>query len=271
MASPVNAVMDERVVQTWALHYLHSRYAKMNPQSRIFADVEMRLKKQSVEKKGNDRVDGLICIDKAEGTHTVAIEAKSMKTVYSLFELLEPKPATATELMLLLIFVVGLPVLSITILRSITWYWLSAIVIGELALVAVIYGIYTYAPASSKTSVHEQLNKYSGNEKWLALPSQAQNKLSENGTWRRFVKICQGYGYGLVTVREDGFVTEVQVPTRIFKGDFIAHYTNESVISDVLNGRAAHNLNYAGCFTKSFTDKNFRIACKNPLAAVAIP
>lgn len=271
MASQATAVMDERVVQTWALHYLHSRYAKANPGKRIFADVEMLLKKQYEGKKGYDRVDGLICIDKASNGFTVAIEAKSMKTLDSLFELLEPKAASTSELALLMFGTIGLPVISLWFFKALAWYWLVAMVLSELLAIAVTYVVYTDSAAASKTGVHEQLSKYAGNEKWLALPVQAQGNLTQNNGWARFVKICRHYGYGLVTVREDGFVFEIQKPTRVFKGNFISSYVSEEIIRATLAGNTTLNFNYAGCLNKSFVDKAFHLACKNPLTKVEIP
>lgn len=270
MASQVTAIMDERVVQTWALHYLHSRYAKANPGKRIFADVEMLLKKQYEGKKGYDRVDGLICIDQNNG-FTVAIEAKSIKTLSSLFELLEPKAASTSALALLLLGVIGIPVISLWFLKALAWYWLTIISSAEILFIAVAYRIYINSAAASMTGVHEQLSKYAGNEKWLALPVQAQEKLTQDNGWTRFIRICRHYGYGLVTVREDGFVFEIQKPTRVFKGNFISAYVSAEIIKTTLAGNTTHNFNYAGCLNKSFVDKAFCLACKNPLTKVEIP
>ena len=266
MASQANAVMDERVVQTWALHYLHSRYAKLNPKCRIFADVEMLLKKQYDEKKGHDRVDGLICINQSANSHLVAIEAKSMKTAYSL--LTASKEASTKQNLLISALLVIPTVIALTIFWTLAWYWLIPIIAGTLLASFLVIGFYNDSASLLTTGVHEQLRKYAGNEKWLALPEEAKQHLVSAEKWNQFLKICKHAGYGLVTVNHDGFVAEWQEPKQI-QGDFVGAYKQEEEIKNYLAGKASQLTNYASCL--HFKNKLQTVACKNPLSKVLVP
>ncbi|MCI1190053.1 hypothetical protein MON38_21730 [Hymenobacter sp. DH14] len=266
MASQANAVMDERVVQTLALHYLHSRYAKMNPQSKIFADVEMLLNKQYEGKKGHDRVDGLICINKAGNSHSVAIEAKSMKTAYSL--LTASKEASTKQTLLISALLVVPTFIALVVCWTLAWYWLILIAAGTLLASFLVIGFYNDSPSLLTTGVHEQLGRYAGNEKWLALPEEAKQYLVSTEKWNHFLKICRHVGYGLVTVNHDGFVVEWQGPKQI-QGDFIGSYKQEQEIRNYLAGKTSQLTNYASCL--HFKNKLQTVACKNPLSKVSVP
>lgn len=266
MASEANAVMDERVVQTLALHYLHSRYAKMNPKSKIFADVEMLLKKQYEEKKGHDRVDGLICISRVANCHSVAIEAKSMKTAYSL--LTASKEGSTRQNIIISALLIMPTVVALVVFWALAWYWLLLIAAGTLLASFLVIGFYNDSPSLLTTGVHEQLRKYAGNEKWLALPEEARQHLMSAKKWSQFLKICKHSGYGLVTVNHDGFVAEWQEPKQI-KGDFIGSYKQEQEIKNYLAGKTSQLTNYASCL--HFKNKLQTVACKNPLSKVSVP
>ncbi|GAA4493771.1 hypothetical protein GCM10023172_02770 [Hymenobacter ginsengisoli] len=266
MASQATAVMDERVVQTWALHYLHSRYAKANPGKRIFADVEMLLKKQYEGKKGYDRVDGLICINKETNYYSIAIEAKSMKTAYSL--LTSAKEGSIFQNALISALLVIPVLLTVFLFWFLAWYWLVLLVGGVLLLSLLAVGFYNESPHLLTTGVHEQLGRYAGNEKWLALPEDVRFRLTASKQWNKFLKICKLSGFGLLTVSTDGFVNEWQSPKQV-KGDFIRLYKKEQEIKNYLDGKPSLLTNYSNCL--SFKDKLQSIVCKNPQSRVTAP
>jgi len=266
MASQVTAIMDERVVQTWALHYLHSRYAKANPGKRIFADVEMLLKKQYEGKKGYDRVDGLICIDDKTSHYSIAIEAKSMKTAYSL--LIADKEGSTFQNALISALLIVPALIAVFLFWSLTWYWLVLLASGVIILSLLAVGFYNESPHLLTTSVHEQLGKYAGNEKWLALPEDVKHHLTASKQWDKFLKICKLSGFGLLTVSNDGFITEWRGPKQA-KGDFIRFYKQEQEIKNYLAGKPSLLTNYSNCL--SFKSKLQSIVCKNPQSRVTAP
>jgi hypothetical protein len=266
MASQATAIMDERVVQTWALHYLHSRYSKANPGKIIFADVEMLLKKQYEGKKGYDRVDGLICINEATSHYSIAIEAKSMKIAYSLLTAAKEGSTFQNALISLLLIVPAS--VAVFLFWSFTWYWLMLLASGAIFLSLLAVGFYNESPYLLTTSVHEQLGKYAGNEKWLALPEDVKHHLTANKQWDKFLKICRVSGFGLLTVSTDGFVTEWQGPKQA-KGNFIRFYKQEQEIKNYLTSKPSLLTNYSNCL--SFKNKLQSIACKNPQSRVTAP
>ena len=266
--------LDERQVQTWALHYLHSRY---EGESRFeglpfYADAELNVKKTEGE-IWVGRADGFICIKLQENNfYTIALEAKSFKTKNDLLKFLRKNENEISNLQNVIsasiLFVPALFVM--VVLWHLAWYWILLGTVIVLGISGVIASFYEKRPSFYKTNVHIQLETYPANERWIAVPDDTWNLLKDSAVSKRFKGICKSYKFGLLVVNRDGAVAEVSNTTKI-KGEYLDNYVRSDMVKESFISKTNKKISYHKCleFLRGMEIKS--IECSNPKSKVFVP
>lgn len=222
------AQLRETVVQVEALHFLRNRYRKRAWRGRIYAQTEVRTKREH----GGKRADGLIAYRRfLGGVEVVSIEAKSSKTL----------PAMKPELKI-----------SWLIWNSIKAGFLIAILTGAACIFykfddftsriliplnvfgvgGLLYGLLTFnSYQHCEIPVVAQLKQYPGNEQWLAFSKDSLESFSPKKV-RDMKKICKAKGVGILSVSPRGSV-KILVKAKNkskFWGDYLSYYSLEDEI-----------------------------------------
>lgn len=227
------ARFKESTVQEYALNYLKDHYRKGEKVDCIYAEKELRTKKE----KGNKRADGLLCFQKgSEPYYTVSFEAKSHKTIGNLLTHSDdPKLGihgilTASVITLLLGFFLGmfsdLP-WYLVLLSSIIFFFFSAFVIIKI-LIWMEWDLHKFS------GVVDQLKQYPANEQWIVYSKYTGNILeSLPSSFRKdhllgLKSLCKANGFGLMLVGKKQM--DVLVVPKPRTGNFLGHYCREEKI-----------------------------------------
>lgn len=222
------AKLRETIVQVEALHFLRNRYRRRAFRGRIYAQTEVRTKREY----GGKRADGLIAYRRLlGGVEVIAIEAKSSRTLPSM------KPVFK---------------LSWLVWNSIKAGFLIAILTGAVCVFykfedfttrilvplntfgvgALLYGMLTFnSYRHCDIRVISQLKQYPGNEQWLAFSKDSLEKISKK-KMKDMKKICQAHGVGMLSVSRRGTV-KILVKAKHqskFWGDYLSYYSAEAEI-----------------------------------------
>lgn len=224
--------MTEKEIQHRAVQFLEQHYKRQAKGGRLFADVEMRTR----QKFGGKRADGLLAFNHwLWGKVVVSLEAKSMKTLRAV------KPHWDGWLMLRNCIRAGF----VTALVSGAWmavyrmndgFWQFLLPINVFVLGALAYGFFTFRTyRHQRVNVIKQLHQYPGNEGWIAFDQASVDRMSSE-QWRHLRKICRFQGVGLLIVKRNKKVSEVESPRFTFKwfGDFLQFYSREKEIRELI-------------------------------------
>jgi uncharacterized membrane protein YiaA len=202
--------LNERYVQSTAVEWLLSELQNQPDVCAAIGRMEVRLNPNVV--KLNGRADGLVAVLKQNGdVYTASLEAKSSRTRKNISaNYSNIKWAihilTAGLLCLLLGIYLG------TLVNSSFWFWILAIAIP-------LTGMFVYILITAEhrgyrnTDVIEQVRKYPANEQWIALSTDAFNRLSD-GARNLLLQDCQTYNIGLLFVSPGRKVRCVVKPMR---------------------------------------------------------
>ena len=225
--------LSERIVQVEALQYLRNRYRRGARGGKIFAQTEVRTRKEY----GGKRADGLIVFRHWwSGVVVVAIEAKSSKTLPSM------KPTLKIWRLLWNCIRAGF---LIAIWTGAAFVFdkvddptaqllipLNTFVVG-----AIMYGILTRNNyAHYDVPVLKQLRQYPGHEQWLAFSKDSLQAISRT-KHKNLVKLCKDCGYGMMSVAPNGRI-RIEVKAKRYRSWWdnpLSYYATEDEIRKVIN------------------------------------
>lgn len=163
---------------------------------------------------GNGRVDGVVAVHRRDGSRiTVALEAKSRRTARNV---VPTSPATAG----------------------------GGGFLG--AVVQAITTVFSPAEAEEELAVVEQVRRYPGAERWIALARDQWQRMApeHHDTLER---ACRVHGIGLVTVGRLGDVAHHRLAAeRRGPGDFLDHYKIGAHVRRELEQKVATKLQTGG-------------------------
>lgn len=194
--------MAETSVQAKALDYLSDRYRGRAKGGKLFAQAEVRTKREH----GSKRADGLLAFKHwLWGVYVVSLEAKSFKTLPAIKPRLDRRRYVMNTLRAALL----ISILSGAFFFLYKWddgFWQFIVPGGTFLLAAVVYATLTrkhYGHYSLR--VIDQIEQYPADERWLAFSEDAFEALPDLQQ-KQLTRICRHHGVGLLTVRADGRV-----------------------------------------------------------------
>lgn len=167
--------LAEITVQKVALEYLRKRYKRRMWFRKIYAQIEVRTKKEF----GNKRADGLLAFKHwLLGTYVVSMEAKSFKTLPAM------KPYRDDWQFVRNCLWAGLVICILS--GAFFWgyhvndgLWQFLLPFNAFLGGAIIYGIVTFKHFTHKrVDVIDQLQQYPANEQWLAFSQDSIDSLA---------------------------------------------------------------------------------------------
>jgi len=222
--------ITEYTVQQLAKNYFLKKYRKKAKRKAIFADIEMRTKKQY----GGKRADGLIAFRSWwRGEYVISFEAKSYKTIASM------KAETDYLYLLINSLMGGLLVCVLSgcfffIYKSDNiheqfWMPTLAFLVGS-----ILYAILTWNDYTHKgVAVIKQLEQYPGNEQWLAFSEDSILELKKD-KWRQLKKIARNRGVGILMIRSNKKAKRIVLPKKKWGRNFLKYYAKEKEIRKVI-------------------------------------
>lgn len=222
------ATLRETIVQVEALHFLRNRYRRRAWRGRIFAQTEVRTRREH----GGKRADGLIAYRRFWGrVEVIAIEAKSFKTLPAM------KPELKISWLVWNSIKAGLMIALVTGAFCVFYKfddWTSRILIplNIFGAGGLLYGLLTFRSYQHcEIPVIDQLRQYPGNEQWLAFSKDSLQAVSKK-KMSDMKAICKAKGIGILSVSPRGSV-RILVEARHrykFLGDYLTYYSNEAEI-----------------------------------------
>lgn len=222
------ARLRETTVQVEALHFLRNRYRNRARRGRIYAQPEVRTKKEY----GGKRADGLIAYRRfLGGVEVISIEAKSSKTLPSM------KPVLKLRWLVWNSIKAGLLIAILTGAACVFYKFddlTSRILIplNVFAAGALLYGLLTFNSYQHREiAVIAQLKQYPANEQWLAFSKDSLDLFSKKKV-RDMKKICKAKGVGILSVSARGTV-KILIKAKYkyrFWGDYLKYYSREDEI-----------------------------------------
>ncbi|MBP7274001.1 MAG: hypothetical protein KA974_09165 [Saprospiraceae bacterium] len=220
--------LAEQAVQMTALNFLTRRYRGFIFPKKIFAQPEVKTKKEF----GGKRADGLIAFRHwFWGEYVVSIEAKSIKTKDSITPRFNVNKLLRNSIWTGLLFCAGTGAL-LPIYRMADGYWQLLIPFNSLIISSLIYGYLTIESGKHKVvKVIEQLRQYPANEQWLAFSKDSVNVLPKEYQ-RTLREICRTQGVGVVLVENNRTKIWVKPKLRInwWGRSFLSYYSIENDI-----------------------------------------
>ena len=188
--------LNERTVQHIALQWLETEIAARP--SIVAATSKLEANVAAKAKRGHGRADGLVAaLTDQDAVYTASLEAKSHRTLNDI----SPQDRDGK-----LFIYAGAPGLAIGLvvaygLLQTPWaMWKWAIPLITFFLAALIAAVIIYdQPRFRRLSVLQQALHYPADEQWIALSSDAWNKLTPEAR-RAFQKDCTHHGVGLLRV-----------------------------------------------------------------------
>ena len=224
--------MAETTVQGIALSYLEKRYRRRARRGRIFAEPEVRTKKEH----GSKRADGLLAFKHwLWGVYVVSLEAKSYKTLPAI------NPKLDRQLFAFNVIRAGLiiSILSGAFFFLYKWndgFWQFIIPGGVFLLSGGAYAWLTRNHFGHRTlRVVEQIQQYPADERWLAFSKDAYHSL-EIEKQRQLEHICRYHGIGLLVVSANG-KADVLAKSRFnwdWWHDYLRFYSREQDIRSAI-------------------------------------
>lgn len=194
--------LAESTVQTIAIKYLEKQYKRRARRGRIFAEPEVRTKKEH----GSKRADGLLAFRHwLWGVYVVSLEAKSHKTLPAI------NPKLDKQLFAFNAVRAGLliSILSGTFFFLYKWddgFWQFIVPALVFLIGGGAYAWLTRNHFGHRTlRVIEQIQQYPADERWLAFSKDAYYSL-DIVKQRQLEKICRHHGIGLIVISANGKV-----------------------------------------------------------------
>lgn len=236
--------LSERFVQEAALDALHNYYIeKYQLETPPFSEPECRTVKNG--KDGGKRADGLLVFRKDDQFFTVSMEAKSHKTLKSLFPYTNWKKLDNFTAVLLVFGIVVFGASLYFLWNALPWYWvivISVIVLFSL-LILMGFGLNVFEKRNLNAEIIDQLKYYPANDQWLAFSADAKellnernniyNSLETNENYEELRRIAAKHGFGLILVEKQSVEFVVYPKTR--KGDFLFKYSKKDEIVQQLS------------------------------------
>ena len=223
---------SEKKVQEKALEYLRRKYRARARWRRVFAQTEVRTRRQY----GGKRADGLLAYRSWWGRlQVVSLEAKSHKTLPAL------RPRRQDRDLIVHSFWTGLAVCLGSGAFFFFWkmddpYLQYAFPLNILVAMALLYGYLSRSSSRHKKAwVLDQLNQYPANRQWLAISEDGLGALAKKEQ-QHLRKICKRRGIGILLVNARGKVRSWLKPAhrRKWFGDFLQYYSREKEIRKAL-------------------------------------
>lgn len=226
--------LSEKVVQKKAIEFLRLRYLKQTlPNTKLTRNPEEYTNKKK-------RADGMFCLHtKRQRFFVASLEAKSHKTLHNL----SPKwndgkvfqNGSAIALVLIILF------LLIASSLSSLWLIIGSLLIGLFSLLGYFFYSESFAPTSHKLSeVFQQIDKYPGNEQWLAVSDDSLILLNMQSNFFKgqsndeaIKEICIKRGVGLLVVTPKA--VKVELKPKYKKGFFLPSYRYHNEIKAAMD------------------------------------
>lgn len=210
--------MAETTVQTKALAYLKKQYKNKARRGKIFAQAEVRTKKEH----GSKRADGLLAYKHwLWGVYVVSLEAKSHKTLPAI----KPKLDKQLYAFNIVRAAIIITILSGTFFILYKWddgFWQFIIPIVVFVLSGGLYAWITRNHFGHRTlKVVEQIEQYPADERWLAFSKDAFYDLTFEKQ-KQLKLICRYHGIGLLVADGKGNIERLSKPK--FKWDWWHDY-----------------------------------------------
>ncbi len=224
--------LSEKKVQDRALAYLRRLYRLRARRGRIFAQTEVRTRREY----GGKRADGLLAYRSWLGqTRVISLEAKSHKTLASLRPRRQDHWLIYRSLWIGLLVCLGSGAFFF-LYRMDDPYLQFALPLNILVAAALLYGYLTRSSSRhQKAWVLDQLQQYPANLQWLAFSADSLEALP-TGEKERLKQLCRREGFGVLVVPARGRIKQWLRPSfqRKWIGDFLKYYSREKEIRKVL-------------------------------------
>lgn len=198
--------LRERYVQRVATAWVAGRYEGRDGVAGVATRLEAVVRPNSPHGRG--RADGLVAVQYQDGAiWTIAIEAKSSRTIVNLTEY------AADEAWVLHGGTVGLVGASVGgVAGWLLWGWLAAVILAVAGFVALGLGYLKLTEDHRhyrRVDVVAQVYRYPADERWVALSTDAYNRLDPD-LRARLADQCRRSGIGLIRVSAGEQVTSVE-------------------------------------------------------------
>lgn len=224
--------LAESTVQRVALEHLQQYYNRRAWMRKIFAQIEMRTKKEY----GSKRADGLIAFRHwLWGTYVISMEAKSYNTLTAM------KPYRDDWLFLRNCLWAGLLICILS--GAFFWsyrindgFWQFLLPFNAFLGGAILYGMATFRHFThKKVDVIRQLQQYPANEQWLAFSQDSLNALAYDKV-KKLKKMARSQSIGIIVVQPKGKV-KILLKPRMQWGwgkDYLRFYSRETDIRKII-------------------------------------
>lgn len=226
--------LNEKTVQRASVQWLREYYVNKLSVCSITTAEEAVVCKNS--RKGNGRADGLIAARLDDGSiFTAALEAKSSRTFSQLTPTYQDSKWMRHAGLLSVLFALSVFIFAWFILDHWFWIWIFPFLIFLLSAVAfliVTAELKSYRPID----VIQQVLKYPGNERWIAISSDAFYRLSSQSR-SVLIKDCEQEGIGLIRVSTSQkiFVLQEARPKNKQQTNYLECYARRKRIYQKLN------------------------------------
>ncbi len=226
--------LTERYVQEFAIVWLEAQFRERTEVQAVVGVPEVRVR--AAAKLGRGRADGLVAAELNDGNiHIASIEAKSSRTLFS------AKHRYKNHTWFLHSLAVGLigPLCSLAVGWYVGhWFLLWVLPFILFAIFAVGYSLLMSKHQHYQViDVVDQVRRYPANEQWIALSTDAYNRLGTSYQ-AKLHSSCKVHGIGLICVSSAKHVRclETARPKQIPTGlsDFLICYDRETTIRQAL-------------------------------------
>jgi len=229
--------LNEKHVQREAVQWLTAYYQQRTDVQASVAEIEVVIR--STSKLGSGRADGLVVSQLQNGTiYTAAVEAKSIRTMSNIRQRYRNEPWVGHALLA--------GGVSLVLVGVVCWFVGTGLWLWVLPLIAFLGGGAAYLFLMSEHRLYrtidviKQVKRYPAHEQWIALSTDAYNRLARV-VQTAFREECRREGIGLLHVRsrQQSAVVELPRPHPVPKGqaDFLACYVRGDQIRQTLQDK----------------------------------